>query len=169
MVGEHVGKLHRGLSVGRWPLSHLLAVPTRANKRNDQHRVAVDAQVQLRTIYFFVVSIPHNLFTKNIFFCSIDTATLFSLFLTAEAMHFLAIGDWGGSSDSKPVTGAEKDNANGMAATAVALGGIRFVLGEGDNFWRSWRRALSALHRWLRERFPAARAPGPVLRNRWQS
>ena len=92
----------------------------------------------------------------------------FSLFLTAEAMHFLAIGDWGGSSDSKPVTGAEKDNANGMAATAVALGGIRFVLGEGDNFWHSWRRALSALHRWLRERFPAARAPGPVLRNRWQ-
>merc|ERR1712176_879590 len=54
-----------------------------------------------------------------------------------DAMHFLAIGDWGGSSDSSPTTAAELDNAVGMAATAAALGGIRFVLAEGDNFYSS--------------------------------
>lgn len=54
-----------------------------------------------------------------------------------DAMHFLAIGDWGGSSDSSPVTSAEKQVVDGMASVASDLGGVRFVLAEGDNFYSS--------------------------------
>jgi len=54
-----------------------------------------------------------------------------------DSMHFLAIGDWGGNSDSNPVTAAEKDNAVGMAHVASGFGGVRFVLAEGDNFYGS--------------------------------
>lgn len=54
-----------------------------------------------------------------------------------DTMHFLAIGDWGGSSDSNPTTEDEIDNAAGMAQVASGFGGVRFVLAEGDNFYSS--------------------------------
>lgn len=54
---------------------------------------------------------------------------------TAESMVFLAIGDWGGSGDSAPTTPTERDNAQGMGNVAEAVGGVRFVLAQGDNFY----------------------------------
>ena len=50
--------------------------------------------------------------------------------------YFFSLGDWGGSSDSQPTTGVEKNNAAGMIKAAHGLGASKpeFVLLVGDNF-----------------------------------
>jgi hypothetical protein len=50
--------------------------------------------------------------------------------------YFYSLGDWGGSSDSQPTTGVEKNNAAGMIKAAHSLGASKpeFVLLVGDNF-----------------------------------
>eukprot|EP01061_Rhynchopus_euleeides_P046858 TRINITY_DN90_c0_g1_i1.p1 TRINITY_DN90_c0_g1~~TRINITY_DN90_c0_g1_i1.p1 ORF type:complete len:348 (+),score=153.74 TRINITY_DN90_c0_g1_i1:48-1046(+) len=50
-------------------------------------------------------------------------------------LSFLAIGDWGGSSDSKPTTRGEVDNNQAMGTVAQKLGDVRFVMAMGDNFY----------------------------------
>jgi len=51
--------------------------------------------------------------------------------------YFYSLGDWGGSSDSQPTTGVEKNNAAGMIKAAHSLGASKpeFVLLVGDNFY----------------------------------
>ena len=47
-------------------------------------------------------------------------------------MSFLVLGDWGGSSDSKPSTSAQIDDGKGMAKVGAALN-ASFVMAVGDN------------------------------------
>ncbi|KAJ9458757.1 Purple acid phosphatase 7 [Diplonema papillatum] len=53
----------------------------------------------------------------------------------AASQSFLAIGDWGGTSDQSPTAPGEVDNNAGMAAAASAAGGVDYVLALGDNFY----------------------------------
>ena len=55
----------------------------------------------------------------------------------ADSMSFLAIGDWGGTSDTDPTAPGEVDNNKGMGAVAQTLGNTEFVLALGDNFYSS--------------------------------
>lgn len=54
-----------------------------------------------------------------------------------DSLSFLVLGDWGGSSDSKPTTTGQKDNSKGMATVANQLGDTQFVMAVGDNFYES--------------------------------
>eukprot|EP01059_Diplonema_ambulator_P031780 TRINITY_DN594_c0_g1_i1.p1 TRINITY_DN594_c0_g1~~TRINITY_DN594_c0_g1_i1.p1 ORF type:complete len:330 (+),score=120.28 TRINITY_DN594_c0_g1_i1:39-1028(+) len=53
----------------------------------------------------------------------------------ADSMSFLALGDWGGTSDQTPTAPGEVDNNKGMGKVADSLGGVRFVMAMGDNFY----------------------------------
>eukprot|EP01060_Flectonema_neradi_P029582 TRINITY_DN411_c1_g2_i1.p1 TRINITY_DN411_c1_g2~~TRINITY_DN411_c1_g2_i1.p1 ORF type:complete len:350 (+),score=72.63 TRINITY_DN411_c1_g2_i1:57-1052(+) len=53
----------------------------------------------------------------------------------ADSMSFLAIGDWGGTSDTDPTAPGEVDNNKGMGAVASQHGDTQFVLALGDNFY----------------------------------
>ena len=55
------------------------------------------------------------------------------LSLSADSVLFLAIGDWGGSSDSAPTTKGEIANGNGMAKLAASLD-AKFVMAMGERF-----------------------------------
>lgn len=52
------------------------------------------------------------------------------------SLSFLLIGDWGGDTDSHPVSRGESDCAAGMGKVAEQLR-ANFVLGLGDNFYDS--------------------------------
>eukprot|EP00755_Sulcionema_specki_P018389 Sspe_Gene.66758::Locus_39436_Transcript_1_2_Confidence_0.667_Length_1232::g.66758::m.66758/K14379/ACP5; tartrate-resistant acid phosphatase type 5 len=51
------------------------------------------------------------------------------------SLSFLAIGDWGGKSDSVPTTPGEVENAAGMSRVARTLGNNQFILALGDNIY----------------------------------
>lgn len=55
---------------------------------------------------------------------------------SSDSLNFLIIGDWGGSSDSRPVTGSQLATAKGMGIAGQTFG-AQFVLGLGDNFYPS--------------------------------
>ena len=67
------------------------------------------------------------------------TLCLASLLAVATAANssltFLALGDWGGSSDQDPTAAGELSNNKGMGAVAASLGDVGFVLAMGDNFY----------------------------------
>jgi tartrate-resistant acid phosphatase type 5 len=52
----------------------------------------------------------------------------------SEDLHFLAMGDWGGSAHSPYTTSAEVNTAKGMNKVAGSLG-AKFALALGDNFY----------------------------------
>ena len=56
------------------------------------------------------------------------------LSLSADSVSFLAIGDWGGSSDASPTTAAQVANGKGMAAVAANLS-AQFIMAVADNFY----------------------------------
>jgi len=56
--------------------------------------------------------------------------------LVSSDLNFLAIGDWGGSSDTKPTSAGQVDDAAGMALIASELH-VDFATLLGDNFYSS--------------------------------
>ena len=53
---------------------------------------------------------------------------------STDAVSFLAIGDWGGSSPEDPTTPGQIANGHGMAKLATSLD-AKFVMAMGDNFY----------------------------------
>eukprot|EP01065_Artemidia_motanka_P029457 TRINITY_DN35567_c0_g1_i1.p1 TRINITY_DN35567_c0_g1~~TRINITY_DN35567_c0_g1_i1.p1 ORF type:complete len:349 (+),score=140.68 TRINITY_DN35567_c0_g1_i1:63-1049(+) len=82
-----------------------------------------------------------------------------------DSLSFLAIGDWGGNSDSAPTTTGELHNGAGMAKVASQLGDAKFVLAVGDNFYSSGIQGDDHSKR-FHETFEAA-FPQPELQCPW--
>ena len=59
-----------------------------------------------------------------------------ALHIANGTLNFVAVGDWGGQTDSPYTTQGEESVAEQMGATAARLGS-QFTLGLGDNFYEN--------------------------------
>jgi hypothetical protein len=68
--------------------------------------------------------------------CAVATATISSSSSATTGIHFLAVGDWGGSGSTPFTTPAQIASASGMDLIAKNINS-QFVVALGDNFYDS--------------------------------